>query len=53
LRELGYDRLPISDYIKLRDHGVTASYVRRARALFTEKPSVEQLIRLRSHGDIR
>jgi hypothetical protein len=35
----------------MRDHGVTASFVRRVKELMKESPSAEQLIRMRSHGD--
>ena len=36
---------------RMRDHGVTANFVRRMKELTKESPPAEQLIRMRSHGD--
>jgi hypothetical protein len=40
------------ELVRTRDHGVTANFVRRMKELLKESPSAEQLVRLRSHGDI-
>jgi hypothetical protein len=77
---LGFDRLPLAEYVRMRDHGVTtefveamrdagismtagdavrlrdhgvsAEYVRRVKERFKETPTVEQIIRLRSRGEL-
>ena len=38
--------------IRLRDHGVTADYVRRVKEHFKNTPTVEEIIRLRSRGEL-
>jgi hypothetical protein len=45
---LGYKSLTPNQLVKLRDHGVTATYVRRVKDQFRQQPTVEQLIRLRN-----
>jgi hypothetical protein len=41
-----------SEVVRLRDHGVTADYVRRVTEQFRNTPTVEQIIRLRSRGEL-
>jgi len=48
----GYKNLSPAELVRLRDHGVTAGYVRRIKEMLKETPSVEQIIRMSSGGDI-
>jgi len=50
LRDLGYPKLTANELVRLRDHGVTATAVRRVKDLLKEPPSVEELIQMRSRG---
>jgi hypothetical protein len=52
MRDAGLTKIPARDLVKLRDHGISASYVKRAREIFKETPTVDQIIRLRTRGDI-
>lgn len=52
MRDAGLTKVPARDLVKLRDHGISASYVRRAKEIFKETPTVDQIIRLRTRGDI-
>ena len=52
MRDAGLTKVAARDLVKLRDHGISASYVKRAREIFKETPTVDQIIRLRTRGDI-
>jgi hypothetical protein len=52
MRDAGLTKIAARDLVKLRDHGISASYVRRAKEIFKETPTVDQIIRLRTRGDI-
>jgi hypothetical protein len=52
MRDAGLTKIEARDLVKLRDHGISASYVRRAKEIFKETPTVDQIIRLRTRGDI-
>lgn len=41
-----------SEAVRLRDHGVTADYIRRVKDQFKDALTVEQVIRLRSRGEL-
>jgi len=41
-----------SEAVRLRDHGVSADYIRRVKEQFKTTPSVEEIIRLRSRGEL-
>jgi hypothetical protein len=51
-KPIGYTNLTAGELVRMRDHGVTPSYVRRVKELLKESPSAEQLIRMRSGGEI-
>ena len=53
LRQAGYAGLSPSLAIRMRDMGVTGEFARRALAELGEKPSAEELIRLRVRGFVR
>jgi hypothetical protein len=52
MRDAGLTKVAARDLVKLRDHGISASYVKRAKEIFKETPTVDQIIRLRTRGDI-
>ena len=47
MRELGYADVPLEDLIRLRDHGVSASFVREQNAGPRGCLSVDELVRRR------
>jgi len=50
VRELGYRDLSPDDLTRLRDHGVTASYIRRVNADGPPR-AAEDIIRMRDRGE--
>ena len=50
LKELGYDRLAIEDLRRMKDHGVSAAFIRELRELGYNNLPIEQLVRLKDHG---
>ena len=53
LGRLGYKGLAPDLLIRMRDHGVTASFIRRAQEQGYRNAPPEELIRLRSRGIVR
>lgn len=51
VRDAGLKPTP-NEAVRLRDHGVTADYIRRVRDTFKHPLTVEQIIRLRSRGEL-
>ena len=50
LRESGYQRIPLEEVIRLRNHGVSPEFIEGLkRAGYADLP-IDQLIRLRNHG---
>ena len=41
-----------TEAVRLRDHGVSADYIRRVKEQFKNTPTVEEIIRLRSRGEL-
>ena len=41
-----------TEAVRLRDHGVSADYIRRVKEQFKTTPTVEEIIRLRSRGEL-
>ena len=50
LASLGYPKLPIDTLIRIRDHGVTADYVKEIKALGYPRLEIDDLVGLRDHG---
>jgi hypothetical protein len=48
--EVGYKGLPLDDLIRMRDHGVDPSYIRRVQQKGLGHLSVDQLIERRDRG---
>jgi len=47
---LGHGGLPLDDYVRMRDHGVTPDYVESIRDAGLSKVTPRELVRLRDHG---
>ena len=50
LRELGYQRIPLEEVIRLRDHGVSPEFIEGLKRAGYAGLPIDQLIRLQSHG---
>ena len=51
MRDAGVKMTP-RDAVRLRDHGVSADYVRRVKEQFRSTPTVDEIIRLRTRGEL-
>src|ERR1700682_287817 len=49
-RDLGYKDLSLCDFVRLRDHGVSAGFARQLRSSNGSLVSVQDLIRRRDRG---
>src|SRR5207247_6778371 len=50
VRKAGYDNLSLDQLIRMKDHGVDAEFIRRAKSQGFQNLSLDQLIRLRDAG---
>jgi hypothetical protein len=50
-RDLGYKDLSLRDFVRMRDHGVSAGFARQQRSSSGRLLSVEDLVRRRDRGD--
>ena len=50
LKELGYNNVAIEQLVRLKDHGVSASYIRRMKEKGYEV-SLDEYVRLRDRGE--
>jgi hypothetical protein len=48
---LGYASLPLETLVRLKDHGVSAAFIRRVKSERHDTPAVEELIRLKNRGE--
>jgi hypothetical protein len=49
LKELGYTNVPVEQLIRLKDHGVSGSYIRRLKEKGYEV-TLDEYIRMRDRG---
>lgn len=52
MRGAGMAQLSWRDLVRLRDHGISANFVTRLKDVFKEPPTADQVIRLRTRGEI-
>lgn len=52
MRDAGMAKLSWRDLVRLRDHGISANFVKRLKDVFKEPPTADQVIRLRTRGEI-
>jgi hypothetical protein len=50
LKDLGYDHVGIDQLVQLKNHGVSADYIRDVRAKGYKDLTIDQLIEMRMHG---
>jgi hypothetical protein len=53
MAEVGYKGIPLDALVRLRDHGVDPTYVRRLQQRGMSNLSVDEIIRRRDRGDDR
>jgi hypothetical protein len=51
LKDLGYNNLPVEQLIRLKDHGVSASYIRRMHEKGYTNLPVDEYIRMKDRGE--
>jgi archaellum component FlaD/FlaE len=50
LKEIGYDKLPIEQLVRMQDHVVTVQFIKKMRSRGFNDSSIDELIRLADHG---